>query len=78
MTGGLIIKVGMHQISEGDANIPILAKKKNPFIYFFFFFCHLCVCFSHYENIGEKPLKNDTISQSIRPKGNKLVLKTQV
>lgn len=37
MTGGLIIKVGMHQISEGDANIPILAKKKNPFIYFFFF-----------------------------------------
>lgn len=35
MTGGLIIKVGMHQISEGYANIPILAKK---FLIYFFFF----------------------------------------
>lgn len=76
MTGGLIITVGMHQISEGYANIPILAKK--ILIYFFFFFCHPCVCFSHYENIGEKSLKKDTITRSIRPKGKRLVLKTQV
>lgn len=72
MTGGLIIKAGIHKISHRDAAIPILAT--GFFVWVLFVgWCFFLRLLRESFWVKKKQLKN-----GIRCKGNKLVLETQV